>query len=377
MPFVPKNDELSLSSLGIQMPYNMQAEQSVLGAALMEDTILNRLITEMEPEMFYSEQNRAVFETMRALFTDSEAVDVITLVNALGTNGTFAGADDAKVYITRIAETVPAISNVDSYIKIVKEKYQARRLIDAGIGNANGDPESLLRHAGEALAYLTQCAAVMTTPSGENTKIKRVELVPISPHTAMIVLLASNGILRSKLFRLDSAIDTTICETFYNVAQAMLIGVPVSSLTPAYLQSIAARLGMESLAMFPMLSAVAELSQSAAQPHVFLSGQSNLLHHREYAGRAYELLEFLSRGTPLRTLADSMKGELEIRIGRENGFVQLDNSSIILARYTVGEDSSGSIGIIGPTRMDYRRLVPGLKYISQCISKTMEKALEE
>ena len=50
---MPKNDELSLSSLGIQMPYNMQAEQSVLGAALMEDTILNRLITEMEPEMFY------------------------------------------------------------------------------------------------------------------------------------------------------------------------------------------------------------------------------------------------------------------------------------------------------------------------------------
>ena len=260
---------------------------------------------------------------------------------------------------------------VDNLIPESELSEESRRLIDAGIGNANGDPESLLRHAGEALAYLTQCAAVMTTPSGENTKIKRVELVPISPHTAMIVLLASNGILRSKLFRLDSAIDTTICETFYNVAQAMLIGVPVSSLTPAYLQSIAARLGMESLAMFPMLSAVAELS------HVFLSGQSNLLHHREYAGRAYELLEFLSRGTPLRTLADSMKGELEIRIGRENGFVQLDNSSVILARYTVGEDSSGSIGIIGPTRMDYRRLVPGLKYISQCISKTMEKALEE
>ena len=169
---------------------------------------------------------------------------------------------------------------VDNLVSESELSEESRRLIDAGIGNANGDPESLLRHAGEALAYLTQCAAVMTTPSGENTKIKRVELVPISPHTAMIVLLASNGILRSKLFRLDSAIDTTICETFYNVAQAMLIGVPVSSLTPAYLQSIAARLGMESLAMFPMLSAVAELSQSAAQPHVFRSGQSNLLHHR-------------------------------------------------------------------------------------------------
>ena len=99
---MPKNEEVSLSSLGIQMPYNMQAEQSVLGAALMDETVLNRLITDMEPEMFYSDQNRAVYETMRALYTESEAVDVITLVNALANGGTFASADDAKVYITRI-----------------------------------------------------------------------------------------------------------------------------------------------------------------------------------------------------------------------------------------------------------------------------------
>ena len=125
------NNELSLSSLGIQLPYNMQAEQSVLGAALMDETILNRLITEMDPDMFYSEQNRAVYEEMRRLFSESEAVDVITLVDSLAQNGVFKGADDAKVYITRIAETVPAISNVDSYIKIVKEKYQTRRLIEA------------------------------------------------------------------------------------------------------------------------------------------------------------------------------------------------------------------------------------------------------
>ena len=125
------SNELNLESVGINLPYNMQAEQSVLGAALMDETVLNRLITDMEPEMFYSDQNRAVYETMRALYTESEAVDVITLVNALANGGTFASADDAKVYITRIAETVPAISHVDSYFKVVKEKYTARRLIDS------------------------------------------------------------------------------------------------------------------------------------------------------------------------------------------------------------------------------------------------------
>lgn len=129
---MPRNDTgLSLAGLGIQMPYNMQAEQSVLGAALMDETILNRLITEMDSSMFYSDQNRAIFDQMRTLFSDSEAVDIITLVDALANSNAFQGADEAKVYIARMAESVPALSNVDSYIKIVKEKAQTRRLIEA------------------------------------------------------------------------------------------------------------------------------------------------------------------------------------------------------------------------------------------------------
>lgn len=124
-------NELSLSGLGIQMPYNMQAEQSVLGAALMDENILTQLITELEPEMFYSDQNRAVYAQMATLFAENEAVDVVTLVDALASSDAFQGADDAKIYVARLAETVPALSNVDSYIRIVREKYQTRRLIEA------------------------------------------------------------------------------------------------------------------------------------------------------------------------------------------------------------------------------------------------------
>lgn len=125
------NNELSLAGLGIQMPYNMQAEQSVLGAALMDENILTQLITELEADMFYSEQNRAVYTQMAALFAENEAVDVVTLVDALAQDPAFQGADDAKIYVARLAETVPALSNVDSYIRIVREKYQTRRLIEA------------------------------------------------------------------------------------------------------------------------------------------------------------------------------------------------------------------------------------------------------
>ena len=128
-----QTNELSLSSLGIQLPYNMQAEQSVLGAALMDETILNRLITEMDPDMFYSEQNRAVYEDNAPPVQRKRSGGRYHSGGRSGSDdgACCKGADDAKVYITRIAETVPAISNVDSYIKIVKEKYQTRRLIEA------------------------------------------------------------------------------------------------------------------------------------------------------------------------------------------------------------------------------------------------------
>src|SRR5699024_1272203 len=90
-------------------------------------------------------QNRAVFEQMLTLFSENEAVDVITLVDALAQNGVFNGPDEAKTYIAQIAETVPPISNVDSYIKIVEEKYQTRRLIEAAretLEQAVNEPDS-------------------------------------------------------------------------------------------------------------------------------------------------------------------------------------------------------------------------------------------
>ncbi len=155
MPQEPQS--LSLASLGIQMPYSMQAEQSVLGAALMDEGVLNRLISELEPEMFYSEQNRAIFVQMRQLFSESEAVDVVTLVDALALDGAFRGADDAKVYVARIAETVPSISNVDSYLRIVREKYQTRRLIETAraiLAQSAEEPDSdILLESAEQRLY--------------------------------------------------------------------------------------------------------------------------------------------------------------------------------------------------------------------------------
>ena len=123
--------ELNLESMGVNLPYSMQAEQSVLGAALLQPDIIPELGALLRPEMFYARQNGQIFAEMVRLFTAGQTVDFVTLLDAVTGEGVFESADAAKVYLTGLAETVPSISNVQAYAKIVQEKYLVRQLMGA------------------------------------------------------------------------------------------------------------------------------------------------------------------------------------------------------------------------------------------------------
>lgn len=123
---------LDLESMGVNLPYNMQAEQSVLGAALLDGEVVSELVEDsLRPEMFYSRQNGQIFAAMMQMYTMGQTVDFVTLLDAVGSTGVFESMDAAKVYLMGLAETVPSISNVRAYAKIVREKYLVRQLMEA------------------------------------------------------------------------------------------------------------------------------------------------------------------------------------------------------------------------------------------------------
>ncbi len=125
---------LNLESMGVNLPYNMQAEQSVLGAVLLSADVLTDLVEILEPEMFYATQNAQIYQQMLALFAADRSIDFVTLLDAVVSDRVFESTDAAKIYLTMIAETVPSISNVNAYAEIIKEKYLVRRLLDVAKG---------------------------------------------------------------------------------------------------------------------------------------------------------------------------------------------------------------------------------------------------
>jgi replicative DNA helicase len=113
---------------GITMPFSQDAEQSVLGAILLDPSCFEKVLEYLKPESFYVPQNQKIFKAISSLFSRSQKIDFVTVLEELKKEDGY-DEGDGRAYLTSLAELVPSISNVEEYAKIVREKYYARTLI--------------------------------------------------------------------------------------------------------------------------------------------------------------------------------------------------------------------------------------------------------
>lgn len=251
-----------------------------------------------------------------------------------------------------------------------RRRMEERMMIHAG------DPEQLLEQAGEILANITNCAAVTTTPKDETAVIKKVDMLPIGHNNVMLMLVTSNGIVRTRGYRVRSAVTQELAETFASVTQQTFIGKHVEDINLVLIKRLAPLLGENSAVIQELLIALAELAWDAAKEEILLEGQANILNHREYEDNAYELLNFLNQeDNALSSLFSPQdSGAIHVIIGRETEIPELENSSVIMARYQVSGHRGGTLGIIGPTRIDYAKMIPNIEYLTSLVSRLLSDA---
>ena len=113
-----------------QMPFSLEAEQSVLGAIILDPDKIREVANVIHADDFYLEQHRKIYEAMRELFLANNTIDIVTLIDELTKSGTY---DDAggKNYVAILAQSVPSLANLPDYLRIIKDKALLRRLIEA------------------------------------------------------------------------------------------------------------------------------------------------------------------------------------------------------------------------------------------------------
>lgn len=122
--------EIALEGAGINRPFSIEAEQAVLGAAIIDPELVSAIVEQVKSEYFYVRQNRLIFNEILMLFSNNIPSDFVTVVDAVLNAKVFSDENEAKVYLSQLADTVPSLSNILYYARILKEKYTIRTLME-------------------------------------------------------------------------------------------------------------------------------------------------------------------------------------------------------------------------------------------------------
>lgn len=239
------------------------------------------------------------------------------------------------------------------------------RILSA-IDRTDGDSAGVLTQICGVLSSVTGLTAVAVTPHSENPLITGTQIIPLSVKTAMVVVKTSEGITKSRIARLECEIDYQLIELFYNVTAANFVRTPAAEFTTARLQSTLINLGEKSLDIMPLIVSFFEAALEASRADAIVSGQEAVLSSEELVSSGLEIIGLLRNRDAAVSLMDTDKDSpVELQIGTENEFSCLRRAAVIKAPYKVGENAYGSIGVIGPTKTDYSRVLPLVKYISE------------
>ncbi len=258
---------------------------------------------------------------------------------------------------------------VDHLMKVPELKEEERRAFDSMLLSGSYDPEKLLGRASRLLSGVTRCVGIATTPENANLSVAHFKIMKAGRYNIAVIGITSAGGVKSRVCRIASEITDAELAEIEQLLNRGLVFVSGIDITKDYLEGLRAGADCYNAATAPIFEAARQTVVAAGEAQVFIKGSENLLNFREL--NLKEALGFLANGNQIRNLSRRVGDAVTAFIGDETGYVYSDTLSVLLARYRVGNGLSGSVGVVGPLRMDYEYLVPRL----QCFCNVLSDAL--
>jgi len=251
--------------------------------------------------------------------------------------------------------------------------------IESALSDIGGDSdEMLIENASTALAELTKCAVVSTSNLSRFSVITKVEVIPTGKRVYVLLLVTSGGEIKNRVCRLSFDLTEEQLDFFTRFADENLSGLNLENVSSEYIEQIGAALGSYMVSLSPLLKAVADLSGEMTESKVKLEGETNLIAFEDL--KKQEILSILENKNAFTELLDNAFSEINVIFGGEekSGTFTVSNSNsgwesagLIAGNFRKGEQTAGSFGVIGPMRLDYKKLIPYIEYFAAEVTKML------
>lgn len=267
---------------------------------------------------------------------------------------------------------------IDGLMQIGGLSADERKSIEATCKNAGQTFDQVLRQTSNMLSGLSSCASLVIAPK-MNEEVRQIQFVKLQPGKILVIMVMKNGLVENRIMPTETDIPESALISAANYINAQLGGKSIEQTQQAIREDIAAnRTQLDAITQSLVEKGLALKPEN--QGHIIIRGQSRLLEDvkaMEDLERARTLLSYLEEQKNMLGLLEAVSDAegVQIFIGTENRIFDQSGWSMILSPYK-GQDEKivGAIGVIGPMRLDYDRIIPMVDYTSRIVSRVMEES---
>ena len=315
--------------------------------------------------------------------TLNEKVSAATVRNVMQDLEFLGLLDSPHISAGRVPTQLGLRMFVDGLLEVDQLSKEDQLKLDQTVERSSQDVSGVLDRVGSTLSALTHGASLVLTPKQEQP-IKHIEFVSLSPDRALVVLVYSNGDVENRLFTPPVGQTPSAMREAANFLNAVLEGRTLSELLSTIQDDVdLRRQEIDSLAQELVTQGLAVWqTQGDDNERLIVRGRGNLLEseaHEEDLERIRNLFDDLERKRDIAEFLElTEQGDgVRIFIGSENKLFSLTGSSLVVSPYMNSERKIvGAIGVIGPTRLNYGRIVPLVDYTAQLVGKLISDRIE-
>lgn len=267
-----------------------------------------------------------------------------------------------RLYVSNIMDRAKLTDDEAEYIKA----HLQRRVAEVG---------DVIKETARMLSGITKYTSIVQMPHLRNARLKHISLIPVTEGSALAVVVTNSGATNSTMLSVPTGISASQLEKISSLMNERLAGYKLVDVQKTLLPMLREEVGEQADSVAEMLGS---LSNDMQKRDYEVVGAANMLDYPEYSdvSKARSFLSELERGEIFEeVLSDGSGVEMTVRIGTENDNPELKDCSVITICYRVGGEQVGSMAVIGPTRMDYEKVVAVLKCMSESLGNVLSGML--
>lgn len=279
------------------------------------------------------------------------------------------------------AGRIPSDKGYRLYVDmLMEEKEQELNEMQEQMLDKADKMEQLLRQAAKVLASNTNYATMVSTPMNSANKIKFIQLSMVDEEQIIAVIVLGGNVIKNKIINIDEPLSNENLLKLNMLLNTTLNGMSIEEINLGLIARLKEQAGIHSAVIGNVLDAVADAIQIDEDMQIYTSGATNIFKYPELSDNqsAQEIISAFEEKQQLtelvtQTLAKEDNTGIQVYIGDETPVQTMKDCSVVTATYELGDGMKGTIGIIGPKRMDYEHVLKSMKRLQNELDRMFHK----